>query len=172
MAASCALRVGRTPGGYCVRVEGRGTFRESETAAAFAERVMDGEGAALAVDLTGCTHLDSTFLGCLLEIKGRFAAGDRTRFAVAAPPETVRRLFGPTRLDRVLNVVPSAPDVAGEWSTLHAAAEGCPSIGRHVMECHRRLAQVPGPSQAAFAAIADQLSHELAHGERADIQGR
>jgi hypothetical protein len=32
---------------------------------------------------------------------------------------------------------------------------------RHVAECHRRLAEVGGPQQAAFAAIADNIEREL-----------
>jgi hypothetical protein len=35
-------------------------------------------------------------------------------------------------------------------------------LTQHVMECHRRLAEVEGPQQAAFRRIAEQLERELA----------
>jgi hypothetical protein len=34
-------------------------------------------------------------------------------------------------------------------------------MGRHVMECHRLLADLGGPHAAAFAAVANQLEQEL-----------
>ena len=41
MLTTSALKVARTPTGYCIRVEGRGTMKESATAAVFAARSLE-----------------------------------------------------------------------------------------------------------------------------------
>jgi anti-anti-sigma regulatory factor len=161
MAAPSVLKVGRTPTGHCIRVEGRGTMRESRSASEFATGSLDAAGTTLVVDVSDCEHLDSTFLGCLVEIQRRVIKQDRTRFGVYAPPEKVKRLFSPTRMDVVLRFVGEPPQVVGELLTLPAADPASPEVMLHVMECHRRLAELGGPQQAAFAAIADNLEREL-----------
>jgi hypothetical protein len=44
---------------------------------------------------------------------------------------------------------------------LHKEAMNSREIARHIMECHRRLAEIPGPQQTAFDAIARQMAREL-----------
>ena len=39
------------------------------------------------VDLSGCDYLDSTFLGCLVEMQRRAGKAAPGRFVVSAPPE-------------------------------------------------------------------------------------
>jgi hypothetical protein len=39
-------------------------------------------------------------------------------------------------------------------------------LGRHVMECHARLAELGGSRAASFRSIADQLARELAEAPR------
>ena len=80
------------------------------------------QAAAVTVDLSACDYLDSTFLGCLLGLHkqfGRKAAGEgaarktSSPFAVAAPPERLAKLFGPTRLDRLIQAAQEPPRVGG-----------------------------------------------------------
>ena len=173
-ATPSALKVARTPTGFCLRVEGRGTMRESRPAAEFVNQSLaagTGAGAGPAptvvVDASACDYLDSTFLGCLVEMQRRVArapAGPGAmgpRFVVSAPPEKVRKLLSPTKLDAVLKTTPEPPQVVGEYVALPAEDPGNPDVVRHVMECHRRLAELGGPQQAVFAAIADNLEREL-----------
>ena len=136
-------------------------MRESRPAAEFASRSLDAAGTTLVVDVSACDHLDSTFLGCLVELQRKVVKQDRTRFGVHAPPDKAQKLFAATRLDAVLRIVNEPPQVIGEMVTLPAADPASPDLMRHVMECHRRLAELGGPQQAAFAAIADNLEREL-----------
>jgi hypothetical protein len=80
---------------------------------------------------------------------------------VSAPPEKVKKLLAPTKLDVVLKSTAEPPAVIGEWVDLPAADPASPDVVRHVMDCHRRLAELGGPQHAAFAAIADNLEREL-----------
>lgn len=162
------VKVGRTADGYCVRVEGRGTMRESPGVMEFAAGTL-GRGAGVAVDLTACEYLDSTFLGCLLSLykRGQGAAGtggSANGFVIAAPADRRRRLLGPTRLDAVLRSADAPPPVVGEWVDLSAADLSPAELSRHVMDCHRRLAEVDGPNRDAFQRIADQMARDLGAG--------
>ena len=164
MAAPSVLKVARTPTGYCIRIEGRGTMKESPCAGQFASRSFEAEGATVVVDLAACEYLDSTFLGCLVEMKKRAGRTAPERFAVSAPAEKAKKLLGPTRLDVVLRPTEEPPQVVGEYVTLAAADPAGADVMRHVMECHRLLAELGGPQQAAFAAIADNIERELNQG--------
>ncbi len=117
------------------------------------------------IDLSGCDYLDSTFLGCLVDLHKRHGRGRPPRFEVAAPRRCAAACSPSSRLDALLNLIDEAPEVVGEELDLPAVAAGPAELGRHVMECHRRLAELGGPDQAAFERIADQFARELAaHG--------
>lgn len=155
------VRVARTDAGSIIRIEGRGTMRQSPTVREFACRLLGAEGGVVELDLNACTYLDSTFLGCLLDLHKRFGVIRPPRFQVAVTPAEARKLFGPTRLERFLNIAPTCAPVTGTWHSLPTNAANAGEVARHVMECHRALAQIEGPNQAVFAQIADQMAREM-----------
>jgi len=161
--AQACLEVGRTAVGYVVQVRGRGTLRESPALQSFADRVLASESSAgfLVVDLRECDYLDSTLLGCLAGLHRRHNRHQPHRFLVAASPERARRLLGPSRLDSLLDLVAEhdAPilQALGEL----AADLTIQDLGRHLMDCHRELAQIEGPEREEFQAVANRLAQEL-----------
>ena len=161
MSIPSAVKVARTPTGHCVRVEGRGTMRESPAAAEFAARTLQVPQASVVIDLSACDYLDSTFLGCLVELQKRAGRLTPPRFVVSAPPEKVKKLLAATKLDMVLTTTAEPPTATSDYLTLAGADPSSPEVMRHVMECHRRLAEIGGPQHAAFAAIADSIEKEL-----------
>jgi anti-anti-sigma regulatory factor len=166
-AAARSVSVAPTDTGCCLRVTGRGTVRESSIACDVATKTLESSPAAIVVfDLTSCTYLDSTFLGTLTGLFHHYGRPTPHRFFIAAPPDTRKKLMGPSRLDRLLPSLDSTPATAGPFVPLAAMSEAEPAeVARHVMTCHRALAQVEGPMQGAFARIADQLEKELAAAE-------
>jgi hypothetical protein len=54
------------------------------------------------------------------------------------------------------------PPPRGQWVTVPIDPVDQRDLSRHVMECHRVLAQADSPMSGAFAKIADQLERELA----------
>ena len=102
MPETSLLKVAGTPDGCCIRIEGRGTMRESHSAAQFAARALAAPAATVVVDLSACEYLDSTFLGCLVEMHRHGGKSVPPRFVVSAPSEKVRKLLSPTRLDMVI----------------------------------------------------------------------
>ena len=163
MPTPSALTIGWTRQGYCVRVAGRGTMRESPALRAFALRVLDEPGRpTLDVDLTACEYLDSTFLGALMGLFRRFEqAGPSGRLAIAGPAEVLHRLLGPTRLDAILPLRAECPERLGEEVPIPPQALDSADLGRHILESHRRLAELGGANAAVFGPIADQIAREL-----------
>lgn len=161
MPASSVLKVARTRAGYLLRVEGKGTLRESPAVSQFAERVLNEPGNSLAFDLSSCDYLDSTFQGCLVVLHKRFDSGPSPRVLIAASPQTRDRLLRREHLDQIFSLTDASPEAVGEDLTLPTLALDSVELAQHVMECHRRLAEVDGPSCQAFAEVADQLEREL-----------
>jgi hypothetical protein len=113
------------------------------------------------VDLSACEYLDSTFLGCLVILHKRYGSGATCRLQITASPEVCQRLLHSCHLDALLNTTGECPEVIGEDLAITTLALGSRDLGWHVMECHRRLAELGGPHQVAFEEIADQLEKEL-----------
>jgi anti-anti-sigma regulatory factor len=164
MAAPTTVRVGRTQAGYRIRIEGRGTLRESPAVREFARQVLEGEPGKLVIDLTACEYLDSTFLGCLVHLHRHDESSRPPRLLVAAHPQDCKRLLAPNCLDTLFHLTEDCPDVIGEDVVLPPLESSRDDLGRHVLECHRRLAEVGGPNQAAMQGVVDQLSKELTRG--------
>ena len=145
--------------GYVARLEGRGTMRESPALSGFVSGVLDREKSAeVVIDLTECEYLDSTFQGCLVGLHRTFSS---ERFAIAGSPETLAKLFGPTHLEKLFKVRGEPPHCVGDWCPLPASELSRAELGRHLLECHLRLAEAGGPEAAAFARIAEKLALEL-----------
>jgi anti-anti-sigma regulatory factor len=160
MAARSNITVARFSSGVTIRVDGPGTIGESQLMHAFALEVLRGDAARrVIIDLADCAYMDSTFLGGLISLFRRHSAG---RFAVYAPGVRRRALFGQSRLDTVLPFVDELP-AAGDHIRLDAPQ--IPSAGddlaRHVIDCHRRLAELGGPDAPELARVADAIAAEL-----------
>ena len=101
------VEVGRTASGVMLRIVGRGTMRES---LAFQHQVIDclaqEESLKLVVDLGECNYLDSTFLGCLVNLHRRLGA---TRLLLVACEQRRKQLLSAMKLDRLFSTVDSPP---------------------------------------------------------------
>src|SRR3954447_6125319 len=81
------LKVAPTEKGCVIHLEGRGTMKESPAAGALANQTLAGDpGAIVVMDLSACTYLDSTFLGCIAALYGRYGRDASPRFFVAGSP--------------------------------------------------------------------------------------
>ncbi len=163
--AGCAMHAARTTDGYVLLLSGRCTMKQSPILQEFARETLEEEAPhpgvlphlLLAVD--ECEYMDSTFLGCVLSLQKRFTG--KGQFGIVASAVTRQRLFAACHLDRVLNLVGEMPPLASEPRPLAPQALSAEDHAQHVMECHRLLADLGGPSAAAFKSIADALQLEL-----------
>jgi anti-anti-sigma regulatory factor len=156
------VKVAPTDRGCCIRVEGCGTMNESQAAQDLAARtLLSGPDAVVVFDLGDCEYLDSTFIGCLLQLHRNFGKGKPPRFTLAASAAKRKKLLGACALDRVLPAVDTPPAVLGQWIGITVGKDRT-QLMRHVMECHRALAEVDCPMKGAFAKIADGIERDLA----------
>src|SRR5262245_38112013 len=95
------------PGGMALALYG-----ELDASAAPAPRAVFGDlaaqtrGAAVVLDLTAISFLDSTALGTIVGLLRRVREGDG-ELRVVLPETQARRIFEVTALERVLDVYPS-----------------------------------------------------------------
>jgi anti-anti-sigma regulatory factor len=166
MARRCELRVARTGTGFVVRVQGSGTSANSPTLADFVTGCFQQQpDACVAVDLLGCGYLDSTFLGCLLNLQ---RAGSETRFQVVADGAARDRLLTATQLDSYLTLVSEAPNSVSTFRTIDAKSLSQREQGKHIMESHLALSEVPSDAASTFGQIAARLKIELEQQDRDD----
>jgi anti-anti-sigma regulatory factor len=159
-AVQCVLKVAPTASGCVIRVEGQGTMYRSPAARDIAIRALDG-GATVVIDLSACTYLDSTFLGCLMELFRRYGKSQPPRYFLHGSTEALKRVLGPTHIDRLIPALPEAPALCGEWVEARAPTMEKREHLLHLLDCHRALASVDSPMKGAFARIVEQIEKEL-----------
>ena len=155
------LRLGRTETGYIVYVAGRRTIRESRSLHEFALVIVEDGGCTLAIDLSRCDYLDSTFMGCHVDLRKRFDKQPARRFEIIADEEPSRAMLAASHLDTILPINERPPQLIDECLSLAPCELDRRQLGRHIMDCHRRLAELGGLNQEVFSRIADQLELEL-----------
>ncbi len=155
------VKVSRSDDGFVIRIEDHGDFRDSEVFHDVAEQCLADGQSSVAVDLTDCQYLDSTFLGCLVDCYKRFGRNKPDQFALAGSREHCKSLMAHTRLEKVLKIIDRPPKTSGEFETLPLKPMTRLGVGQHVLECHRQLAEIEGPQRAVFAGIADRMQREL-----------
>jgi len=159
MAAPCTLTICRTATGYLFRIAGRGTMHESPTVRDFVCGAIE-DGVDVALDLSACDYLDSTFQGCLVMLHRRGRSGSGS-FAIFADEPTRKKLLGCARLDRYLAFVEECPPFTEAPVSLQVSALERKEFAQHALETHRQLAELGGPTAETFARIAEQIAKEL-----------
>ena len=167
MGERAKISVARFSQGVTVRVVGPGTMSESRLVHAFADQVLGGQSSQQVIfDLSGCSYLDSTFLGGLVSLHKRYGTGRAEgdgRFSIFAPAEQRRLLFSVSRLDQLLSFAAELPAASADQDLSlevdpYASKE---DLTRYILECHRRLAELGGPDAQDFGRVADALENEL-----------
>ena len=163
VARSTNLKIASTDAGCVIRVEGDGTMGQSPAAREVALNTLGADPNAVVVfDLSACEYLDSTFLGCLMDVYRRFGRTQPQRYFIAADADTRKKLLGPTHIDRLIPTLDVAPKPCGAWVTVKTQNLLPRDLTRHVMECHQALADSECPMRGVFAKIVSHLERELA----------
>ena len=118
--------------------------------------------AVVVFDLSACEYLDSTFLGCLMDVYRRFGRTQPQRYFLAADAATRKKLLGPTHIDRLIPTLEVPPEPCGPWVVVPTQNLDRRALTRHVMECHQALAESDCPMRGVFAKVVQHLERELA----------
>ena len=159
-----SLELQRIAGGYMISVHGPATLQESEAIQVFAERCFtEASNLMLLLDLSRCSHLDSTFLGMMIKIHGIFNQVSGCSCSLVQPSESARRTLAMTQLDRVLTILEVEPESfnPSRIGRLPVTIDDRQRLGHHILECHRALTEIESQSQAAFQEVVDRLEAEL-----------
>ena len=160
-AVSSGLSIGRTSTGYLIRVTGRGTAQQSPTFQRVIDDIMQAGDSSVAVDLTTCTYLDSTFLGCLVKLQRHSGDVRSDPLVIVAPPKTRARLFQTKQIEKVLHFVDRSAESVGETVDVSLPETARQEFGRHVAQAHRALAELGGSEAKVFEQVAQQIEDEL-----------
>jgi serine phosphatase RsbU (regulator of sigma subunit)/anti-anti-sigma regulatory factor len=149
-----------------LEVRGRGTWTEADAFHETAEGLLD-TGRRLAVLLSECEHLDSTFLGTIHELVSRHdAEGDASMELVGVTP-AVRHEFEELGMERVLRAASDAPvERPAEMQPLSAERGPASDSRLRVLRAHEALAALSARNQERFLAVVETLRSELGDGER------
>jgi hypothetical protein len=115
------------------------------------------------VDLRHCTHMDNTFLGTLLFLKGLAERRKEGKFALLFPSLQCYQLL--QQMESFLSWAWKIP-VTGTWAELPSKPEDIAAFKRNVVQAHQELGRLEGPTGETFRELASGLASELASEER------
>lgn len=158
--ASTTLQVGRHDSTILVRIGGRVTAEFCPALKAFCSETGQVSCEELHVDLQECRYFDSTFLGTLLCLRGKF--GEDNVVIVSPSKECLEGLkrMGAHVLFAIRDG--SLPEEI-EWTSLaeNVTERDTFDFQHNVLEAHIELARVPGPMQKVYEPIARQAQKEF-----------
>lgn len=157
----CVLRVHKDNGTATLRVEGRATMNQSPAVRRFAEKCLSSGVAALQLDLSRCTYMDSTFLGTLLHLERATEKAKQSGFALVAPSPECCQLLRQMGLEELFPVVPAKESVDDTWTPLSQEPEDRDLFRWNVVQAHQELGRLKSPAGEEFRSVATALVAEI-----------
>ncbi len=157
-----------------IRCASRGSFINSPTLKAVAEKYLQGGGRLVVVDLEVCPGVDSTFMGTLAGLARRaMALGGGIE--VASPTQRTRAAMESLGLDMLLPMDPGdsvwSADKEQRRAVLEQQLAGSEARQddlselertRHVLEAHKVLRSMNKQNDDAFGYVCETLEDDLA----------
>jgi anti-anti-sigma factor len=140
------------------RVDGRGQATNSVPLRQCAEQALAAGATSLRVDLRRCTHMDSTFIGTLLQLKRAVEKRERGRLVLLSPSTQSDQILRQMGLQKTFEVE-SAEEVAGPWTEL-CVEEAATAFKSNAIEAHQELATLEGPVGETFRQVVRCLMQE------------
>jgi anti-anti-sigma factor len=161
MGSPGVVRVRTSGGALDVQVEGWGTMLHSQAIRQWVEANL-GQAALVRVDLSRCTHMDSTFIGTLLGLKRVCDSRPACGLVLVCPSAHCRQVLSQMRIGHIFQIEPE-PFAAGEWQEVCVQPEAIKSraFQNNVVEAHQRLADCEGPTGERFRQLAADMQREL-----------
>ncbi len=154
------IETGSSPRTLWVRVSGAATMK---IAPAFLDCIQRGTReppADVLLDLSGCTWLDSTFIGSLVQVSQSAASSCSWRFHLCNPSEACLNTLGKMSMIRLFNVHSDPAPKAMCWSPWVTRETSRDALAETVIHAHERLADVD-PGNREFRRVADVFRREL-----------
>jgi anti-anti-sigma regulatory factor len=168
------ILVGTFDGFSWIRCVGKGSFLLSPLMKQFGEERIQAGEKLLAIDLGGCTGMDSTFMGSLAGMAARLAAGGGA-LEIADIDNRGRQSLEDLGLDSMMTLCPPGAPWIGRIDAIRAelapprAAATLPHVrdrARHVLEAHETLADTNPENAKRFAGVISILRDDVADKEK------
>lgn len=113
----------------------------------------------LAVDLSACEYMDSTFMGLLVGFHKRYRVLTGRLLTVLRPtPECVKLLVGLGILKLMTVVEGPHPASPASWTSLHPRHELSPEL---VLGAHRNLSELSPENEKKFSTLQSVLEQQI-----------
>lgn len=159
--AATRYRIARSSSMVYVRAEGLANMKTAPLLHAFLSKARHEGVTSVYVDLSGCTGMDSTFMGLLVGNAQSFGdAGGR--LAVVKPNELCLRLLKQLGVDEVVTVVADVEVPTAEYVDIEGD-QGVDVKARTdlVRQAHVNLASLNDENKAKFSAFLKALDADL-----------
>ena len=144
----------RKGGRTFIRVAGAGSWRESQQILDLCDEAANSPDNWIILDLSQCTHLDSTFLGVLHNIIMKIARERRCRFEIQNLPAPLLREMSMLGLTAVLaHFRPEPVPVPESMAAVEGGIPGGEELGRLLLWAHEALVEADPSNADRFAAV-------------------
>ena len=149
-----------------VKVEGKGSFLNSDNLKEFAHQMLDRDYREFVVDLADCAMMDSTFMGTMAKVALRLKELGRGHFHVVHCGSRNQELLSGLGLDGMFDIDAhggSPPDCGPLEQTLVAQSpeERKKTQTKSMLEAHEALCEAPPENSLRFKDVLDFLRQEL-----------
>lgn len=163
----------REPKFLFLQCRGKGNFLNSVPLRALADEDIAGGQRLIAVDLSTCTGMDSTFMGTLAGIARRLMALGGV-VQIAEPSEYNRELLETLGLDALLEIQPTVALWRGRLDDLRLAAQEVDMDGlpipaapkpEHILEAHVELSDISAENAEKFKHVVEEFAKQTSSSE-------
>ena len=165
MASSGIIYASCDSGVAMLKVCGRAQAHQCTAMRRFAEDVLAGRAAEIRVDLSGCDHFDSTFLGTLLHLRRARCETGKALLTLVSPSDACLQILSRMGARSLFHIDDAGCDAdTQEWDILPEDAAGDCGLDfkRNVVEAHQELAEVEGPLRDQYRLVAEMAAQDLA----------
>jgi anti-anti-sigma factor len=149
----------------CFLVVGRACANHSPAVRHYAEKALASGVTVIHVDLSDCTHCDSTFLGTLFRLCQDCRSGGPRVLQLVRPSAAVRQILAQMGASRLFNITEKSSDAPTDltWQQLddHYDRMQSQRFKQNVVDAHQALAGAGGELAQRFGAVAEAMQAEL-----------
>lgn len=127
--------------------------------------------AAICVDLSDTTSIDSTGIGMLAKIANGLNRAGRSKPVLVSTNTEINELLLSLRLDDVC-LIATEGSKASAAETIPATTPSERDVARTVLEAHRLLCGLSEHNRASFLSVVDALANELGDDAGANLSSR
>jgi anti-anti-sigma factor len=169
--AAASILVGVTNGAVHVKVEGKGSFQNSQALKEFSKEMLVRGFRNFIVDLHRCSVMDSTFMGTLAGIALRLREFSNGRLLVRNANERNSDLLKNLGLNNLFEIEPIVPAVRTENNVEASPLEPTHSMDRSdqaacMIEAHEALVDADPENLARFKDVLEYLKQDLRAGSK------